>query len=137
MTRFNITIQGGIDMIMYAIKNSIGGEIFIPKIPSYKITDLANAICPSCKLKVVGIRPGEKLHEQMIGEEDSYYTYEYPQYFKVLPTIHNWGNSKERIKDGKRVPEGFNYSSDNNSEWMSENELKSWINKNSDYIGKI
>jgi UDP-N-acetylglucosamine 4,6-dehydratase/5-epimerase len=137
MTRFMISLEDGVELVWHAFDDMVGGEIYVKKIPSMKVTDLARVVAPKCIHKIVGIRPGEKLHEQMIGEEDSYYTYEYPQYFKVLPTIHNWGNSKERIKDGKRVPEGFNYSSDNNSEWMSENELKSWINKNSDYIGKI
>jgi FlaA1/EpsC-like NDP-sugar epimerase len=85
----------------------------------------------------VGIRPGEKLHEQMIGAEDSYYTYEYPEHFKILPTINEWASSPERIKDGKKVPEGFIYASDNNAEWMTDAQLQTWINYNSKKIGRI
>ena len=101
------------------------------------IMDVAKAVAPEAKTKVIGIRPGEKLHEQMIGAEDSYYTYEYAEHFKILPTINNWGNSPERIKDGKKVPEGFVYSSDNNTEWMPRTELESWIEENRNSIGKI
>ena len=99
--------------------------------------DVAKAVAPDTETKVVGIRPGEKLHEQMIGAEDSYYTYEYPEHFKILPTINNWGHSPERVKDGKLVPEGFVYSSDNNEEWMSVEELQGWVEKNKNKIGKI
>lgn len=102
-----------------------------------KMTDLARVIAPEAKQEVVGIRPGEKLHEQMIGAEDSYFTYEYPEHFKILPSINNWGASVERIKDGKKVPEGFVYSSDNNTEWMTDEELKAWIDRHNNEIGKI
>tara|TARA_B100000767_G_C19771001_1_gene540008 strand:- start:1425 stop:2420 length:996 start_codon:yes stop_codon:yes gene_type:complete len=137
MTRFMISLEDGVKLVWHAFDDMIGGEIYVKKIPSMKVTDLARVVAPNCTHKVVGIRPGEKLHEQMIGVEDAYYTYEYPDYFKVLPTIHNWGNSKERIKDGKRVSENFNYSSDNNPEWMSDDELKIWINQNQKNIGKL
>jgi UDP-N-acetylglucosamine 4,6-dehydratase/5-epimerase len=137
MTRFMISLEDGVKLVWHAFDDMIGGEIYVKKIPSMKLTDLARVVAPDCTHKIVGIRPGEKLHEQMIGEEDAHYTFEYPDYFKVLPTIHNWGNSKERIKDGRKVPEGFNYSSDNNPEWMSDDELKSWININLENIGKI
>jgi UDP-N-acetylglucosamine 4,6-dehydratase len=94
-------------------------------------------IAPDAKQEIVGIRPGEKLHEQMIGAEDSYYTYEYPEHFKILPQINGWANDQLRIKDGVKVSEGFVYSSDTNSEWMSDAELRAWIDTNADSIGKI
>ncbi len=102
-----------------------------------KVTSLARVVAPECNQVVVGIRPGEKLHEQMIGPEDAYYTYEYPSHFKILPNINNWGNSPERIKDGKKVTEGFIYSSDNNAEWMTDEELQAWIDINREKIGTI
>ena len=101
------------------------------------ITDLARVVAPECKQEVVGIRPGEKLHEQMIGAEDSFYTYEYCEHFKILPVINDWATTPERIKDGKLVPKGFVYSSDNNTEWMTNEELQVWIEKNASRIGKI
>ena len=102
-----------------------------------KVTDLARVVAPECKQELVGIRPGEKLHEQMIGAEDSYFTYEYLQHFKILPSINDWGLTPERIKDGKKVAEGFVYSSDNNSEWMSDTYLRAWINAHLEKIGSI
>jgi UDP-N-acetylglucosamine 4,6-dehydratase len=104
-----------------------GGEIYVKKTPSMKVTEIARAVCEHARQEFVGIRPGEKLHEQMIGSEDSYHTYEYEDYFKILPAIHNWSADVNRIKDGRKVPEGFVYSSDNNSQWMSIEELKAWI----------
>ena len=137
MTRFMITLEEGVELVWHAFEDMEGGEIYVKKIPSMNIMDVAKAVAPEAKTKVVGIRPGEKLHEQMIGAEDSYYTYEYPEHFKILPTINNWGHSPERVKDGKLVPEGFVYSSDNNTEWMPREELESWIKENEDNIGKI
>ena len=137
MTRFMITLEEGVELVWHAFEDMEGGEIYVKKIPSMNIMDVAKAVAPEAQTKVIGIRPGEKLHEQMIGAEDSYYTYEYAEHFKILPTINNWGNSPERVKDGKKVPEGFIYSSDNNTEWMPRTELESWIQKNEDNIGKI
>ncbi|OUS07652.1 UDP-N-acetylglucosamine 4,6-dehydratase (inverting) [Rhodobacterales bacterium 52_120_T64] len=137
MTRFMITLEQGVDLVWHAFEDMEGGEIYVKKIPSMKVTNLARAISPESKQEIVGIRPGEKLHEQMIGEEDAAFTYEYPEHYKILPSINNWGTSKERIKDGKRVPEGFYYTSDNNSEWMSTDELNAWIDANTDSIGKV
>jgi len=137
MTRFMITLEEGVELVWHAFEDMEGGEIYVKKIPSMNIMDVAKAVAPEATTKVVGIRPGEKLHEQMIGAEDSYYTYEYPEHFKILPTINNWGHSPERVKDGKLVPEGFVYSSDNNTEWMPREELESWIKENKDNIGKI
>lgn len=137
MTRFMITLEQGVELVWHAFNDMEGGEIYVKKIPSMNIMDVAKAVAPDTETKVVGIRPGEKLHEQMIGAEDSYYTYEYPEHFKILPTINNWGHSPERVKDGKLVPEGFVYSSDNNEEWMSVEELQGWVEKNKNKIGKI
>ena len=137
MTRFMISLEEGVELVWHAFDDMIGGEIYVQKIPSMKVTDLARVVAPECKQDVVGIRPGEKLHEQMIGAEDSYYTYEYPKHFKILPTINDWGISPERIKDGKKVPEGFVYSSDNNTEWMSAQQLQAWIDANREKIGSI
>lgn len=137
MTRFMISLEQGVELVWHAFEDMVGGEIYVKKIPSMKIVDLAKVIAPNAKLEIVGIRPGEKLHEQMIGAEDAFYTYEYPYYFKILPVINNWGNSSERIKDGKKVPEGFIYSSDNNTEWMSDDELRAWLDSNREKIGRI
>jgi UDP-N-acetylglucosamine 4,6-dehydratase len=137
MTRFMISLEQGVELVWHAFEDMVGGEIYVKKIPSMKVTDLARVVAPECKQQEVGIRPGEKLHEQMIGAEDSYYTYEYPEHFKILPAINGWGESVERIKDGKKVPEGFVYSSDNNSEWMSDVQLQAWIEANRKKIGVI
>ncbi len=137
MTRFMISLEQAVELVWHAFEDMVGGEIYVKKIPSMKVTDLARVVAPKCKQQVVGIRPGEKLHEQMIGAEDSYYTFEYPEYFKILPTINGWGISPERIKDGKRVPEGFVYASNNNSECMTDADLKAWIDANYEKIGSI
>ncbi|MBT2772435.1 UDP-N-acetylglucosamine 4,6-dehydratase (inverting) [Halomonas sp. ISL-60] len=137
MTRFMISLEQGVQLVWHAFEDMVGGEIYVKKIPSMKVTDLARVIAPEAKQEIVGIRPGEKLHEQMIGSEDSHFTYEYAEHFKILPSINNWGNSVERIKDGKKVSEGFVYSSDNNTEWMTDDELKTWIDNHYNKIGKI
>ncbi|WP_412478037.1 UDP-N-acetylglucosamine 4,6-dehydratase (inverting) [Azonexus sp. IMCC34839] len=137
MTRFMITLEQGVELVWHAFDDMEGGEIYVKKIPSMKMTDLARAISPQAKLKIVGVRPGEKLHEQMISPEDSYYTYEYRDHFKILPAINNWGASEERIKDGKKVADGFSYTSDNNHEWMSIDQLRGWIAANQEKIGNI
>ena len=137
MTRFMISLEQGVELVWHAFDDMVGGEIYVKKIPSMKVTDLATAIAPECQQNIIGIRPGEKLHEQMISAEDAYYTYEYPEHFKILPVINNWGDSPERIKDGKRVPEGFVYASDNNTEWMSQEDLQAWVSANQHKIGQI
>jgi len=137
MTRFMITLEQGVELVWHAFNDMIGGEIYVKKIPSMLVVDLARTLAPDCKLESVGIRPGEKLHEQMIGEEDSYYTFEYPEHYKILPVINDWSTSPERIKKGIKVPEGFTYRSDNNSEWMTSDELTKWVESNRDDIGKI
>lgn len=137
MTRFMISLEEGIELVWHAFADMEGGEIYVRKIPSMKITDLACAVAPEAKQEIVGIRPGEKLHEQMISEEDSFYTYEYPDYFKILPAINDWDLSALRIKNGKKVQEGFKYTSDSNTEWMSIDTLRKWIQANYHKIGNI
>ena len=102
-----------------------------------RVVDLATAIDSDAAQKVIGIRPGEKLHEEMIGEDDSLYTYEYGDYYKILPAINNWSSSKKLIKNGKKVEKNFSYTSDNNKKWMSIETLQNWINNNKNKIGKI
>lgn len=137
MTRFMITLEQGVELVWHAFEDMVGGEIYVKKIPSMTITDIAKAVAPEALLKFVGIRPGEKLHEQMIGSEDAPFTYEYQDYFKVLPAIHDWSKDPGRINGGKQVDPDFTYCSDNNKEWMSPAVLKDWIEKNAEKIGKI
>lgn len=137
MTRFMISLEQGVELVWHAFDDMEGGEIYVKKIPSMKVTELAKAVAPGARHDFVGIRPGEKLHEQMIGEEDSFYTYAYPQHYKILPAINGWHNCTKRIKDGKKVPEGFSYTSDNNTEWMSVDALQAWVAANQQKIGKI
>ena len=137
MTRFMISLEQGVELVWKAFEDMVGGEIYVKKIPSMKITDIAKVIAPKAKHKIIGIRPGEKLHEQMISVEDSYSTYEYFNYYKILPQINNWGKDRLRIKKGKKVIEGFNYNSDNNSKWMTHQELKTWVKFNKKKIGNF
>lgn len=137
MTRFMITLEEGVELVWHAFEDMEGGEIYVKKIPSMRVTDIATAVNPEARIEIVGIRPGEKLHEQMISPEDAYYTYEYPDHFKVLPAINSWHDDYKRIKDGKRVPDGFTYASNTNSEWMSVESLRDWISAHEDRIGYI
>ncbi len=137
MTRFMISLEQGVELVWHAFEDMVGGEIYVKKIPSMKVTDLAHVVAPEAKQEMVGIRPGEKLHEQMIGAEDAYFTYEYPEHYKILPQINNWDKDANRIKDGKKVSEDFVYASDNNAEWMSDAELQAWIDVNREKIGNI
>ncbi|MPT27311.1 MAG: UDP-N-acetylglucosamine 4,6-dehydratase (inverting) [Achromobacter sp.] len=129
MTRFMITLEQGVDLVWRAFEDMEGGEIYVKRIPSMKIVDVAKAVNPAAELDIVGMRPGEKLHEQMISAEDAMFTYAYEGYYKILPMIHNWNTDFKRIKDGVRCPEGFVYSSDSNEEWMDVDTLKDWIAK--------
>ncbi len=129
MTRFMITLEQGVALVWLALREGVGGEIFVPKIPSMKVVDVAKTIAPNARQAVVGIRPGEKVHESMINEEDARNTYEYDSYFKILPAIHDWHRSCERIGNGKPCAEGFSYTSGNNTDWMSPETLTSWIEK--------
>ena len=137
MTRFMISLEQGVELVWHAFADMVGGEIYVKKIPSMLMTEVATAIAPEARQEIVGIRPGEKLHEQMIGSEDALHTFEYADYYKILPAINGWGDSPERIKDGKRVPEGFVYASDTNPEWMDIETLRAWIDKNAHSIGQI
>lgn len=137
MTRFMISLEEGVELVWHAFDDMVGGEIYVKKIPSMKVTDVATAVAAEAKQEVIGIRPGEKLHEQMISAEDALYTYEYPEHFKILPVINEWSNDPARIKDGKKVSDGFVYASDNNTEWMSVEQLQAWIKQNETKIGNI
>ena len=137
MTRFMISLESGVDIVWHAFKDMRGGEIYVKKIPSMKVIDIARAVAPNSKFEIIGIRPGEKIHEQMIGEEDSYTTFEYSGYYKILPQINEWSKDRMRIKNGKKVKEGFIYNSNNNSNWMTIPQLKTWVKKNKNYINKI
>ena len=130
MTRFMISLDQGVELVWHAFSEMVGGEIYVKKIPSMNIMDIAKAVANDAPTKIVGIRPGEKLHEQMIGSEDAPFTYEYGRYFKILPMINSWFNSKDRVKDGVLVRKDFNYSSDNNPEWMTIEKLEEWIKSN-------
>lgn len=133
MTRFNISLQGGVDMVMHALQTAWGGELFVPKIPSYKILDVAEAIGPDCEKPVVGIRPGEKVHEEMITSSDSFYTYDLGKYYVILPALHKWG-LKEYIENfnAKKVEQGFSYNSGENDEWESVESLRKLIREHVD-----
>jgi len=137
MTRFMISLEEAVELVWHSFEDMRGGEIYVKKIPSMKVTDVALAVDENAKQEEIGIRPGEKLHEQMIGLEDSYYTYEYPGHYKILPSINDWASDPERIKDGVKVESDFVYTSDNNIEWMEISELKDWIEKNRNKIGNI
>jgi UDP-N-acetylglucosamine 4,6-dehydratase/5-epimerase len=133
MTRFNISLQGGVDMVMHALEMAWGGEIFVPKIPSYKITDVAEAIGPECEKPVVGIRPGEKIHEEMITSSDSFYTYDLGKYYAIVPNTHRW-KVEDFVKEfgAEKVPMGFKYNSGENTEWDSVEELRKLIKEHVD-----
>ena len=127
MTRFMINLDQAIEFVWHAFEDMVGGEIYVKKIPSMKVIDVAKVILPNAKYKIIGIRPGEKLHEQMIGSDDASSTYEYYSYYKILPQIIERAKNKLSIKNGKKVPKGFSYTSDNNKEWMKKTELKKWL----------
>jgi UDP-N-acetylglucosamine 4,6-dehydratase (inverting) len=136
MTRFMVSLEQGVELACHALEDTEGGEIYVKKVPSMKVADIARAVDPAADHEIVGIRPGEKLHEQMISAEDSVHTYEYDDYFKILPAINRWGN-EARIKGGRKVPEGYVYASDTNTERMSVDTLKAWIEANRAYLGKL
>lgn len=133
MTRFNISLDEGVEMVLFALKNAWGGELYVPKIPSYKITDVATAIGPECEQKIVGIRPGEKIHEEMITASDSYSTYDLGNYFVILPQVPSW-----KLPDfmnhhkPKPVTPGFCYDSGSNTEWLTVDDIRTLIKKHVD-----
>jgi len=133
MTRFNISLDGGVDMVFHALEHAWGGEIFVPKIPSYKVMDVAEAICPECEKREIGIRPGEKLHEEMITSSDSFFTYDLGTYFVILPSqpifdLEDFISRKNAIK----VPQGFSYNSGDNTEWETVESMKKLIKEHVD-----
>ena len=137
MTRFMITLEQGVELVWHAVDDMQGGEIYVKKIPSMTILDIAKAVAPEAKHKIIGIRPGEKIHEQMIGLEDAPYTYEYEGHYKILPAIHNWSSDPSRISSGIKVDGRFMYTSDNNTEQMSVETLCEWIETRRNKIGMI
>ncbi len=137
MTRFMISLEESVKMVWHAFDDMQGGEIYVKKIPSMIITDIAKAVSKTAKHKVIGIRPGEKIHEQMIGLEDAPHTYEYKDHYKILPAIYNWSSDPKRNKGGIKVDDNFTYSSNVNKDWMGIDDLQQWIHTNSAKIGKI
>lgn len=137
MTRFMISLEHGVELVWHAFEDMVGGETYVKKIPSMKVTDIASVVAPEARHDVIGIRPGEKLHEQMIGIEDSPYTYEYDEHYKILPAINKWANDPARIKNGRKVADDFFYTSDQNSDWMDNHALMDWIAANRAKIGAI
>lgn len=133
MTRFNISLDEGVDMVLHALDQAWGGEIFVPKIPSYKLTEVARAIAPDLEHRLVGIRPGEKIHEEMITASDSFYTYDLGRYYAILPSVTNW-SLEDYIKtfNAKKVAAGFQYNSGENTEWVNAEELRSLIRQHVD-----
>ena len=130
MTRFMISLEQGVELVWHAFNDMVGGEIYVKKIPSMKIVDIAKSIAPEVRQKIIGIRPGEKLHEQMISSEDAAHTFEYPEHYKILPSINNWDHDPKRINEGKLVAPDFTYCSDNNIDWMSRETLQCWLEEN-------
>lgn len=128
MTRFNISLEGGVDMVLHALETAWGGELFVPKIPSYKILDVAQAIGPDCEHRICGIRPGEKIHEEMITSSDSFTTYDLGKYYVILPQVTTWNLDAYIEKfNAKLVPQGFNYTSGENTEWETVDSLRELI----------
>jgi len=133
MTRFNISLEDGVAMVLYALGEAWGGELYVPKIPSYKIMEVARAVGPNCRHEIVGIRPGEKVHEEMITSSDAFTTYDIGKYYVILPQVPTWDiNEYQKRFNAHKVPEGFNYSSGQNTDWVSAEELRELIVKHVD-----
>lgn len=133
MTRFNITLEEGVDMVLYALENAWGGELFVPKIPSYKILDIAKAVAPNCRTEIVGVRPGEKIHEEMITETDSLNTFDCGKYYVINPTVPTWNEQEWMTRfNAKKVPVGFKYNSGSNTDWMTIDEIRAQVKKHVD-----
>ena len=137
MTRFMITLEQGVELVWHAFNDMHGGEIYVKKIPSMNILDIARAVSSKATHEIIGIRPGEKIHEQMIGLGDAPHTFSYQGYYKVLPAIHGWSKDSMRIGTGKKVHDDFLYTSENNTEWMSIDFLRKWIKENHDKISIV
>jgi FlaA1/EpsC-like NDP-sugar epimerase len=133
MTRFNITLEEGVNLVLFAFQNMWGGEIFVPKIPSYRITDVAEAIAPGCRTEITGIRPGEKLHEEMITETDALNTIDLNSYFVILPSTPLWDvDEYKRSFGGKLCPVGFKYNSGTNTDWLTVGQIRELIKNHVD-----
>jgi UDP-N-acetylglucosamine 4,6-dehydratase (inverting) len=137
MTRFMVTLEEGVELVWHAFNDMQGGEIYVKKIRSMTITDIAKAVCKTARHKIIGIRPGEKIHEQMIGLEDAPHTYEYGDHYKILPAIYNLSSDPARNSGGIKVAKDFCYLSNTNQEWMSVEDLQKWIKKNISKIGNV
>ena len=137
MTRFMITLEQAVELVWHAFEDMRGGEIYVKKIPSMTIVDIARAVAPNARHRVIGIRPGEKIHEQMIGAEDAPHAFEYGGHYKILPAIHGWSSDPSRNNGGARVPAGFMYTSDNNPSWMPIEQLQAWIEANRRKFGPV
>ena len=129
MTRFLITLSEAVETVLFAFKKMHGTEIFVKQIPSVKIVELAKALAPNAKLKEIGLRPGEKLHEQLIGEDEAQYTYKFDGYYKILSPLNNWCNDKKRTSGGEKVGSDFVYKSDTNDSWLTQKKLERWLSK--------
>lgn len=129
MTRFMITLEEGVELVWYAFEDMLGGEVYVKKIPSMRVIEVAKAVAPQADHEIIGVRPGEKIHEQMIGPEDADHTFQYDGHYKILPSINSWSQDPNRIGSGKKVSSGFRYSSEINENWMSAEELRVWIAK--------
>ena len=137
MTRFMISLEEGVELVWHVFNDMVGGEIYVKKIPSMKVTDIAKAVNSKAKQEIIGIRPGEKIHEEMISSGDALYTYEYKGHYKILPSINGWSMDPNRKIDGVKVSDDFTYTSNNNNDWMDIDTLKNWVKVNKDQIGKI
>lgn len=137
MTRFMISLEEGVKLVWHAFNDMLGGEIYVKKIPSMEVTEIAKTVSPDSEHEIIGIRPGEKLHEQMIGTEDAPHTYEFDDYYKILPSINKWSEDPRRIGNGSKVSNNFSYTSDENISWMTKGELRKWIDENMKDIGRI
>lgn len=129
MTRFLITLEEAVKTVIFSFKEMTGSEIFVKKIPSVRIIDLAKMIAPDCKIKEIGLRPGEKLHEQLISSDEASHTYEFNDYFKILSPLNEWDTCSKRIKGGKKVSQSFTYTSDENNSWLEKSVLSEWLKK--------
>ena len=137
MTRFMITLNQGVQLVWHTFNDMFGGEIYVKKIPSIKVLNIAKVVAPKANHKIIGIRPGEKLHEQMISSEDAPHTYEYKDYYKILPALNNLSKDQKRIGEGKKVANDFTYSSEKNTDWMEDLVLQEWIEENQTKIEGI
>ena len=137
MTRFMITLNQGVPLVWHTFNDMLGGEIYVKKIPSIKVLNIAKVVAPKANHKIIGIRPGEKLHEQMISSEDAPHTYEYKDYYKILPALNNLSKDQKRIGEGKKVANDFTYSSEKNTDWMEDLVLQEWIEENQTKIEGI